>query len=105
MELLNEGRLLALDEPSRLQSRISGQLIEVIADTPRPPVDVLASIPGIADVQLFGDRAHARVSGISADAAVPAVAAALTRAGVAPLSIRPIAASLEDVFIDLITAR
>ena len=103
--LLHEGRLLALDEPARLQSRLAGQLIEVIADSPRPPVDVLASIPGIADVQLFGDRAHARVSGISAAAAVPAVAAALTRAGVASVSIRPIAASLEDVFIDLITAR
>jgi ABC-2 type transport system ATP-binding protein len=101
--LLHEGRLLALDAPSRLQEPLAGHLVEVIADTPRPPVDVLARIPGVEDVQSFGDRAHVRVAAGDIAAAAPRIELALRDAGLAVTSVRPIAASLEDVFIDLIT--
>ncbi len=103
--LLHEGRLLALDEPSRLQARLDGQLLEIITDTPRPPMEVLAGLPAIEDVQLFGDRAHARIAAGSDSTAARSVEEALEHAGIRPISIRPIAASLEDVFIDLITTR
>ena len=104
--LLHEGRLLALDEPSRLQARLGGQIVEVVTDTPRPPVDVLTRVPGVDDVQIFGDRVHARLSGGGdTGAVVQGVEDALRRAGVRAASVRPIAASLEDVFIDLITTR
>jgi ABC-2 type transport system ATP-binding protein len=100
--LLHEGRLLALDEPSRLQGALAGQLLEVVADSPRPPVDLLARVPGVRDVQSFGDRAHVRAGG-DARALAGAVEAALTAAGIRVIDVRPIGASLEDVFIDLIT--
>jgi ABC-2 type transport system ATP-binding protein len=103
--LLHEGRLLALDEPARLQTRLSGQILEIITDTPRPPVEILMRVPGVEDVQLFGDRAHARVAAAEASSVSGAIGAALGRAGVALNSVRPIVASLEDVFIDLITTR
>jgi ABC-2 type transport system ATP-binding protein len=103
--LLHEGRLLALDEPARLQTRLSGQILEIITDTPRPPVEILMRVPGVEDVQLFGDRAHARVAAAEASSVSGAIGAALGRAGVALDSVRPIVASLEDVFIDLITTR
>jgi ABC-2 type transport system ATP-binding protein len=103
--LLHEGRLLALDEPGRLQTRLSGQILEIITDTPRPPVEILMRVPGVEDVQLFGDRAHARVAAAEASSVSGAIGAALGRAGVALDSVRPIVASLEDVFIDLITTR
>jgi ABC-2 type transport system ATP-binding protein len=102
--LLHEGRLLALDEPSRLQARLDGQLLEITTDAARPPVDVLARVPAIEDVQIFGDRAHARIAAGSSATATRSVEEALERAGVRSASVRPIAASLEDVFIDLITA-
>jgi ABC-2 type transport system ATP-binding protein len=100
--LLHEGRLLALDEPAHLQAALAGQLLEVVADAPRPPVDVLARVPGVRDVQSFGDRAHVRASR-DARALLPDVQAALAAAGIGVIDIRPIGASLEDVFIDLIT--
>ena len=100
--LLHEGRLLAVDEPLALQSRLGGQMLEVVADVPRPPVEVLQRTAGAIDVQTFGDRAHVRVSG-DAPTAVAAIEAVLRDAGITPLSVRPVAASLEDVFIDLIT--
>jgi ABC-2 type transport system ATP-binding protein len=101
--LLHEGRLLALDEPSRLQERLQGQLLEVVTDTTRPPVELLMEVPGVEDVQLFGDRAHVRVDTGAGEAASHAIGEALRRASVRVVSIRPIAASLEDVFIDLIS--
>src|SRR5919109_2272150 len=60
--LLHQGRLPALDEPASLQNVLRGKLIEVVTATPRPPVDLLRRIPGVADVQTFGDRAHVRLA-------------------------------------------
>ena len=101
--LLHEGRLLAIDAPSVLQDRLGDQLLEVLVDAPRPPVDVLSRADGVLDVQSFGDRAHVRVRPGEAARAVDAVTVALERAGIRVVTVRPVAASLEDVFIDLIT--
>jgi ABC-2 type transport system ATP-binding protein len=101
--LLHEGRRLALDEPSRLQRALGGQLLEVSVDAARPPIDVLARVPGVADVQPFGDRAHVRLAGLDQAGGADAIRAALQRAGMRAVGVRPITASLEDVFIDLTT--
>ncbi len=101
--LLHEGTLLALDQPSALQNLLKGQLLEVMTGTPRPPIDRLVKVPGVADVQTFGDRAHVRLSGISQAEGSEAIEEALTADGIKVVSVRPIAASLEDVFIELIT--
>jgi ABC-2 type transport system ATP-binding protein len=100
--LLHEGRLLAIDQPLRLERPLAGQLLEVATGS-RPPVEVLTGVSGVADVQSFGDRAHVRVSRASQDAVAKAIRAALGSRGIPIVSLRPIAASLEDVFIDLIT--
>jgi ABC-2 type transport system ATP-binding protein len=102
--LLHEGRVLAADRPGDLQARFEGKLLEVMTDTPRPPVDVLAAADGVLDVQAFGDRAHVRMRDGAGPASVRSLEAALARSGHAAVSIRPIAASLEDVFIDLISS-
>jgi len=101
--LLHEGKLLALDTPAALQSTLAGELIEVVVNVPRPPMDVLAAVPGVVDVQSFGDRAHVRVARGQGVAAVPRIEAALAAASLPIVSARLVAASLEDVFIDLIT--
>jgi ABC-2 type transport system ATP-binding protein len=103
--LLHEGRLLAIDDPAALQRVLQGRLLEVMTETPRPPAEVLAKVPGVADVQPFGDRAHVRLEGVSQADGSQRIAAALSAAGIRAISVRPIAASLEDVFIELITRR
>jgi len=95
--LLHEGRLLALDRPDALRATLPGALFEVIVADHRRAPDVLARIPGVAGVQMFGERAHVLMD--RADAAADTLAAALTRAGLAAAGVRPLAASLEDVFI------
>ena len=102
--LLHEGKLMAIDAPAALQSALHGALFEVLVDAARPPVDVLSAIPGVTDVQVFSDRAHVRFGDAGAPSAVDAIRSALARARLRAMSVRPIPASLEDVFIDLITA-
>ncbi len=103
--LLHEGRLLALDPPGELQRRM-GQVLEVSVGARRPPVDVLAAVPGVRDVQPFGDRAHVRLEGTSLEDGSRAIEAALATGQGGAVSVRPVDARLEDVFIDLIgTAR
>jgi ABC-2 type transport system ATP-binding protein len=101
--LLHDGHLLAVDRPEHLQSALDGQLLEVTANSARPPMELLASAPAVTDVQSFGDRAHVRVAGGRAADSAAAIQAWLERQGMSAVSVRPIPASLEDVFIDLIS--
>ena len=100
--LLHDGRLLAVDRPEHLQAQLAGQLLEVSVNDARPSLDILRSLPGVVDVQSFGDRAHVRVPRDRAASGAETIVAALERAGSTAVTVRPIVASLEDVFIDLI---
>jgi ABC-2 type transport system ATP-binding protein len=103
--LLHEGHLLAIDEPAVLQARLGGHMLEVIVEARRPPIDVLTRAEGAIDVQSFGDSAHVRIRAADAQVAITAVERVLRDSGLRAISVRPIAPSLEDVFIDLITRK
>jgi ABC-2 type transport system ATP-binding protein len=93
--LLHQGRLLALDEPGALRATLPGSLYEVIVSDHRRLAAALAKLPGVSGVQMFGERAHVRLApGRALD-----LASALAAQGLEVHSVRPIAASLEDVFI------
>jgi ABC-2 type transport system ATP-binding protein len=96
--LLHQGGLLALDAPAALSASLPGTLLEVIVPDHRRAVAVLRQMPGIDDVQMFGERAHVRL-GREDESAVDTLTARLTAAGIEVASVRPIATSLEDVFI------
>jgi ABC-2 type transport system ATP-binding protein len=96
--LLHEGRLLALDTPAALRATLSGALLEVIADDHRRAADVLRTMADVSSVEMFGERAHVRLVR-SDDKAAERLASALQSAGLTVESVRPIATSLEDVFI------
>ena len=100
--LLHEGRVLAIDRPETLQRTLSGRLFEVITGTSRPPLEVLSRVPGVIDVQAFGDRAHVRIEEPDERRAVAALSSVLSQAGITGVSIRPTVASLEDVFIHML---
>jgi len=96
--LVHEGRLLALDRPGALRATLPGTLFEVMVGDHRRAPEILKQIPGVADVQMFGERAHVLMEGADENAA-DVLASRLAQAGVAVTSVRPLAASLEDVFI------
>lgn len=96
--LVHEGRVLALDTPASLRSRLPGRMVEIVAPGRAGAIEVVRSLPGVIDAQAFGERLHVRL----VDAAAPALARfdiALAASPIGPVSMRPIGASLEDVFI------
>jgi ABC-2 type transport system ATP-binding protein len=96
--LLHHGRLLALDTPGALRRTLPGRMFEVIAADHRRAARVLPTFPGVAGVELFGERAHVRLRpGSNTDGA--GLEAALRALGVEVSSVRPLTASLEDVFV------
>jgi ABC-2 type transport system ATP-binding protein len=95
--LIAGGRVLAQDEPARLQAAAGGTLMEVVAEPPRRALDVAREAAGTSRVQLFGDRLHVRVDRPSD---FDSIGSALARAGIEVRSSRAIVPTLEDVFIE-----
>ena len=96
--LLHDGRLLALDRPDALRATLPGTLFEVIVADHRRAPEALKQTPGVADVQMFGERAHVLMDRVDPQAG-ERLASALAQAGLSVTSVRPVASSLEDVFI------
>jgi len=95
--LMDRGRLVACDAPSALRRLLPGSLLElrgVPADAAR---GILARLPEVREVEVFGETLHLSVG--EAGAALPPIRAALDRAGFRDAALRPILPSLEDVFI------
>jgi len=98
--LMHAGRLLALDSvPALKRAFSSGAVLEVECARAPQALTALESLPGISDAALFGDRLHAVVAD---PAMAPQVEAGLAGAGFAPVAVRIIDPSLEDVFIHVI---
>jgi ABC-2 type transport system ATP-binding protein len=96
---MRDGRLLAHGAPRELQRLVPGMVLEVRV-TPRVAGDqALRSFPGVRDVQVFGDRLHLIAA---AEIAEPALRAHLAAAAVELHSIRAVAPSMEDVFMQLV---
>jgi ABC-2 type transport system ATP-binding protein len=99
--LLDRGRVLALDEPARLQAAMQGVVIEIVASPPRQALEIARRGLTPSAVQLFGDRLHVQVDQVrDADG----LAGELTREGISVTSVRPILPTLEDVFIERLAA-
>jgi ABC-2 type transport system ATP-binding protein len=97
--LLHDGRVLALDTPSRIQQRLAGRLLEVRAAAPRAARDAMTAVPLVRRAALFGDAVHVVVD---AGTGAAELHAALRAAGIDVAGVRPVDASLEDAFIDLV---
>jgi ABC-2 type transport system ATP-binding protein len=97
--LLHEGRLLALDEPDRLRDALPGRILELVAGDQERAVVAARTVPEIEDVQTFGERIHLRLRGSPDQAAIDTVMDRLRAVVPGVRSVRPVRASLEDVFI------
>jgi ABC-2 type transport system ATP-binding protein len=97
--LLHEGQVLALDEPTRLRSSLTGTLFEVLVPSSREALDRLSGQKEITSAQVFGDRLHVWIDHGDREFAMQSANAALAAAGLTPQSVRAIVPSLEDVFI------
>jgi len=92
--MLHQGRMLALEAPATLQARLSGSLFAVATDQPRALRQTLRAHPEVRRAMLFGDQVHVVVAPGTPGSALESIPGAR--------SVRPIEASLEDVFIELV---
>lgn len=97
--LLAGGRLLAADTPQGLKRLMRGAVVEIVGPEIRRGFAVLKGVPGVTEVQLFGDRLNAVVD--DPDRGLPLVEAAFAAAGLPILQRRVLAPSLENVFISV----
>ena len=100
--LLAKGLLRARHR--RTCRRRARRVVEIVATPPRQALQVLRGDLGEAQVQLFGDRLHAR-----ADRDAPGledrIRQRLAAEHIAVASVRVIVPTLEDVFIELLGAQ
>jgi ABC-2 type transport system ATP-binding protein len=102
LALLNRGRLIALDTPRALRTRVVSPILEVRTDDAPGAVEALLGEPGVIDAAMFGRALHVTVD--EAEAGRRLVTDALARAGRQVTGIRPVEPSLEDVFVSLVRA-
>ncbi|MCC7180528.1 MAG: ABC transporter ATP-binding protein [Acidobacteria bacterium] len=102
--MLHEGHVLALDEPGSLRRSMPGQWFEVVVPDPRAAAARLDTRAGTnLRTYVFGDRLHVWIDHPDARGARHLVDDAVAAAVVTPTTVRPIAPSLEDVFIAKLT--
>jgi ABC-2 type transport system ATP-binding protein len=97
--LLAVGRLVAADTPQGLRRLMRGTVVEIVCPDIRRGFAVLKGIPGIAEIQLFGDRLNAVVT--APERELPLIERALAAEGIPVLQARALAPSLENVFISV----
>ena len=102
LALMNRGRLIALDSPSRVRELLQEPLLELRVADAVAATQALHAVPGVVDAGIFGRNVHVQVS--DREEASRAIAAALAARGIELREISPVAPSLEDVFIALVRA-
>jgi ABC-2 type transport system ATP-binding protein len=102
--LLHEGHVLASDEPRRLRALMPGRLVEVIGGGASRLVEAVRLMPGVVDAQVFGERIHVTLA-VTTDDAVARFRQALQETPLGGAAVRPVPATLEDVFISQLATK
>jgi drug efflux transport system ATP-binding protein len=101
LALMNRGRLIALDAPEALRAGVHQPIVELDVDDAPRAVEALAGAPGVVDASMFGRAVHVVVEDLKqAQHVLPDWLA--QHAGQTVRGIRPVPASLEDVFVSLV---
>lgn len=105
--ILNNGKLLALDTPTRLKQSLPGKMWEIVVDEENhgqpqpllPVLDLLADTPGVRRASLAGDHLRALTA---AEMSQADLTAALAAVGMTSLRVEPAQPLMEDVFMALV---
>jgi len=95
------GRLLSVAPPEGMKTRMQGEVLEIVAEPRRRALAVALGIKAVLTGSVFGNTLHLTVP--EAAAAEPRLRAAFDREGISLRSLRVAPASLEDVFISLMS--
>ena len=97
---MNRGKALMYGTPYELLKRLDNRVLELAAEPLAKARAIVATDPDVEDVQAFGDRLHLRVRNVAGP--MERLGPAITAAGLRFMHLKPVAASLEDVFMELL---
>jgi ABC-2 type transport system ATP-binding protein len=97
--LMYLGQLIVCDTPDRIKSLVEGELLEVRPTDLRRAREVLAVMPGVLEVQTYGDLLHVFVDSLSSRQKMIDL---LEAAGIGIVSIRQTQPRMEEAFISLV---
>ena len=98
---MQKGEIIVEGTPGQLRNMLNQRILE-LRGSPLPLLKhISAQNAGVEDVRSFGDRLHLRVKAGQSEAVVKDLEHAIPAGGGNFLSARPIASTLEDVFIYL----
>ncbi len=98
---MRNGRIIAEGSPLQLRARLADRVLELRGSPLRLLRQIAQQQAGVEDVRAFGDRLHLRVAqGQAGDVLRDLPPAILAQGGILE-ELRPVPATLEDVFIEL----
>jgi ABC-2 type transport system ATP-binding protein len=97
--VISQGRLLTIGSPNELKAHASGKLLEVECLPLMKGSRIFRKLPGVTGITAYGTTLHLNVSKV--EPMIQTVHEAAKTNSIEIVSIKPIAASLEDVFATL----
>ena len=98
--LIYQGRLAMCAPPAQIRSRVPGEMVELIPGDGRAARRVLAEMPGVLEIQTYGESLHVLVD--SAGRRLPRLEEALREHEIAYKNIRQASPRMEEAFISLL---
>jgi ABC-2 type transport system ATP-binding protein len=98
---LSAGKLIRTGTPEELRKQFAGTILEVFAERRFDVRSALAALPGVDDVNLFGEGLHATFNDGDAATAQSRARQALTAQGLTVRSITAVEPTIEDVYFQL----
>ncbi len=101
--LMYDGQLIECDTPDALRGRAAGELLAVWTPRVMAARAIVAGLPGVLEVQTYGDLLHVFV--VSAAESAPLIRAALAAAEIPITELQQTTPRVEEAFISLIRER
>ena len=101
--LMFEGDVIVCDAPERVKGLVEGELLELRPDRLREASRIIEGLPGVLEVQTYGDLLHVFVD--DAERRMLTVQEVLAGAGIVVEGLRQTRPRMEEAFISLIRKR
>jgi len=101
--LMFEGSIIVCDAPERIKGMVEGDLLELRPDRLREARRIIGELPGVLEVQTYGDLLHVFVDDAARRA--PPIQGTLSDAGIIVQGLRQTRPRMEEAFISLIRKR
>jgi ABC-2 type transport system ATP-binding protein len=97
--LMHHGSIIQLGEPTALKDLVEGIMFELSSSDLGRSKSLLADLPGVLDVNVFGDALHVHVGN---EEAAEIIRSTLAECGIETYDLKRIVPEMEDAFLSLI---